>query len=322
VYSISQQNGNKAGIFIHSDGIIRPFSLRSLLQETHMQKNFRKVLPQYLVPQHAFTRLLGWMCESRWSWLKSWMINTFIRRYNVDMKAAIIENPDDYPTFNEFFTRHLKPELRPIVSGPDQIACPVDGQISQIGKIDNDTIFQAKGFDYSLNTLLGGDITRAKPFLNGNFATIYLSPKDYHRIHMPISGTLRETIHIPGSLFSVNTLTTATVPNLFARNERLVCLFDTEAGPMAVILVGAMLVGSIHTAWDNPARTKTITKKTHSNIHLDKGAELGYFQLGSTVIMLFAENKIKWEPNQIAGTDVRMGELQAIKRGRVSASAS
>ncbi len=276
-----------------------------------MQKNFLKILPQYLVPQHAFTRLLGWMCECRWIPLKNWMINTFIHKYNVNMQEAIIENPADYPNFNLFFTRHLKPGLRPIAQGQTQIACPVDGSVSQIGKIYQDAIFQAKGFHYSLLTLLGGADTYAQLFTNGNFATLYLAPKDYHRIHMPLAGSLRETLYIPGSLFSVNPITTATIPNLFARNERLICIFDTEAGPLAMILVGAMLVGSIHTTWDTSPRTPQITKKTYSDVKLNKGDELGYFQLGSTVITLFSENKIQWNAAIQAEETIKMGQLLA-----------
>lgn len=272
-----------------------------------MQK-YLKVLPQFLVPQHLYTRLMGWLCELRLRWLKNWMIRTFIRRYNVDMKAAVLENPDDFATFNEFFIRHLKPGLRPIAAGSNQIACPVDGRISQIGNINKDTLVQAKGFDFNLNTLLGGDSTCSQEFLNGKFATLYLSPRDYHRVHMPIDGTLRETIYIPGSLFSVNQVTTTVVPDLFSRNERLVCIFDTDAGPMAYILVGAMIVGSINTVWGT-ARSKTITRKSYSNIHLKKGDELGHFKLGSTVILIFGENKMQWQPDLQAEQEIKLGQL-------------
>ncbi len=271
-------------------------------------QNFLKILPQYLVPQHAFTRFFDWLCNCRWHWLKNWMINTFIRRYQVDMSAAQLENPDDYATFNLFFTRHLKPGLRPVVQGTHDIASPVDGCISQIGKIEHDSLLQAKGFYYSLNALLGGDTTRSQPFVNGNFATLYLAPKDYHSIHMPLAGTLRETIYIPGKLFSVNPFTASMVPGLFSRNERLVCIFDTQAGPMAAILVGAMIVGSIRTSWDSSPRSKTLMQKTY-NIPLNKGDELGYFQLGSTVILLFGENQMSWQPGMNAERDIVMGEL-------------
>jgi len=271
-------------------------------------KKFLKVLPQYLAPQHTLTRVLGWLCESRWSWLKNWMIQTFIRRYQVNMQDAQIENPLDYPTFNHFFIRHLKPELRPVVQGVDQIACLVDGCVSQIGKIAQDSLFQAKGFYYNLSTLLGNE-KNAMSFIDGNFATLYLAPRDYHRVHMPCSGTLRETTYIPGQLFSVNQLTTSVVPKLFTRNERLVCLFDTEQGPMAIILVGAMLVGSIHTTWDEAPCANKMVSKNHTGIHLNRGEELGYFKLGSTVIVVFGKNKVAWNENLQPETHVKMGEL-------------
>lgn len=273
-----------------------------------MQDKF-KIWRQYLVPQHAYTRLMGRLAECRWPWLKNWMINTFIRRYKVNMQEAVIENPADFPTFNQFFTRHLKPELRPIISGANQIACPVDGYTSQLGQIKRESLFQAKGHDYDLTSLLGGDKTLAEPFINGQFATLYLAPSNYHRIHMPISGSLRETIYVPGTLFSVNQLTAATVPNLFTRNERLVCLFDSEAGPMAIILVGAMIVGKIRTIWDTSPASKVLTRKTIRNVHLEKGEELGHFELGSTVIMLFGENKVSWKPDLHEEQAVKMGEL-------------
>jgi phosphatidylserine decarboxylase len=277
-----------------------------------MQK-FLSVLPQYLVPQHWYTRFFGWLAKRRASCVKNWMINTFIRRYQVDMSAAILEKPEDYPTFNSFFTRYLKPELRPIVQGSNQIACPVDGTVSQLGKIEKNLLLQAKGFYFDLMGLLGGNSETAKPFENGNFATLYLSPKDYHRIHMPLSGNLQETIYIPGKLFSVNQQTAEAVPRLFAKNERLVCLFDTEIGPMAVILVGAMIVGSMHTVWNDNPRTNIISRQTPTSIQLKRGDELGYFQLGSTVIVLFGENKMTWAPDLNAGTSVKMGQLLGTK---------
>lgn len=272
-------------------------------------RQFFKVLPQYLVPHHLYTRLLGWTARCRLSWVKRWQINTFIRRYNVNMQDAVIEDPEDYPTFNSFFTRRLKPGLRPIVQGAGEIACPVDGTISQIGEIQQDSILQAKGFNYSLASLLGGNPDVAKPFQNGQFATIYLAPRDYHRIHMPLTGSLKETIYIPGSLFSVNQLTANIVPDLFARNERLVCLFETEAGPMALILVGAMIVGSIHTVWNDNPKAKVITTHSPSGIVLERGAEMGHFQVGSTVIVLFGHQKTSWVKNVECGTPVKMGQL-------------
>jgi phosphatidylserine decarboxylase len=258
---------------------------------------------QYLIPQHALTRFAGWVAECRWPWLKNRLIYWFIKRYSVDMSAALIESPEAYSNFNSFFTRQLKPELRPIVAGNHQLASPSDSSISQIGKIHHHTLVQAKGFDFDLLSLLGGKKEIADLFYDGSFATLYLSPKDYHRVHMPFSGKLRETIYIPGQLFSVNNQTAASVPKLFARNERLVCLFDTAAGPMAVIMVGAMIVGSINTVWQN---------NTDKEVHLNKGEELGHFKLGSTVILLFAKNKIDWAPGLQKDTIVHMGQLLGI----------
>lgn len=254
---------------------------------------------QHILPQHVLSRILGWFCDSRWIALKNWMIKRFIKTYDVNMSEAIIENPENFPCFNDFFTRHLKPELRPIVQEQNQIACPVDGTVSQIGVIKKDLLFQAKNFYFNVTDLLGGSESRAQSFLDGNFATFYLAPRDYHRVHMPISGQLQEAIYIPGKLFSVNQKTTQYVPNLFARNERLVCIFKTEIGPMAIILVGAMLVASINTVW----------KKDEKNINLLRGEELGYFKLGSTVIVLFGKNQMSWTDNLKETSIVKMGQL-------------
>lgn len=267
------------------------------------------VLRQYLIPQHSYTRLMGLLAKCRIPWLKNYLIKIFIDRYQVDMSLAVIEDYKAYPTFNDFFIRHLKPALRPIVQGPNQIACPVDGTISQMGKIDRETLFQAKGFYFNLTQLLGGSEKLSREFMDGSFATIYLAPRDYHRIHMPFPGRLRETIYIPGTLFSVNQETTLAIPNLFSRNERLVCIFDTEIGPMAVILVGAMIVGNIVTAWDDRPKSATIQSKTYSDVTLLRGAELGYFNVGSTVILLFAENKASFEAALTTEETVRMGQL-------------
>ena len=271
-------------------------------------QNFLRVLPQYLVPQHMLSRVYGWLAKVRHVDAKNWMIRTFIRRYQVDMSLALLEKPEDYPTFNDFFTRKLKAELRPIANNPGQIASPVDGVISQIGSIRQETLIQAKGFDFNLTQLLGGDKQAATLFQDGHFTTIYLSPKHYHRIHMPLAGTLKKTIFIPGSLFSVNQLTASSVPNLFARNERLVCIFDTAIGPMAVILVGAMIVGSIETVWNMTPKANKITSTESPNIELQTGAELGAFKLGSTVIVLFAKNKMDWSTALQTNSEVIMGE--------------
>ncbi len=275
-----------------------------------IQDNF-KILMQYLVPQRALSWLSGVLCNCRWRWWKNWQINFLIKQYGADLQAAKLENIDDYPTFNSFFTRALKPELRPITQGNHQIACPVDGTISQIGKIEHDLLLQAKGFYFNLTALLGGSETHANTFLAGNYATIYLAPKDYHRVHMPLTGTLRETIYIPGKLFSVNQLTSQHIPQLFSRNERLVCLFDTTAGPMAIILVGAMLVSGIQIAWSTEnVYAKTIKSTRYPNpITIERGSELGHFKMGSTVIVLFSKGIAEWSSQLEPATAVKMGQL-------------
>ncbi len=268
------------------------------------------ILLQHIVPQHILSRLAGWIANSRWYWLKTKLINDFIRRYQVDLSIAKLEKVDDYPSFNSFFTRQLKPIYRPIADGSQHIACPVDGCVSQAGKINKHSLFQAKGRSFSLNDLLGGRTELAKHFHDGEFATLYLAPKDYHRVHMPLKGKLIETIYIPGKLFSVNQDTTKAVPKLFSRNERLVCIFETESGPMAVILVGAMLVSGIETVWPSNFYTKTLLQETfEKGISLEKGAELGHFKMGSTVILLFPKNTAKWVEELKEESNVKMGSL-------------
>ncbi len=263
---------------------------------------------QYLYPQHLLTYFTGWLAECRWKWFKNWAIKRLIRKYHVNMEEVLSTNLEDYPNFNSFFTRHLKPEARPIVQGDKQIACPVDGIVSQVGAINNDTLFQAKGIDYSLTALLGGFSDLAREFIDGNFVTMYLAPKDYHRVHIPLAGKLRETIYIPGDLFSVNPETVANVPNLFTRNERLVCLFDTSAGTMAVILVGAMLVGNIQTVWPMQRATRKISRIAYSNqIELTRGDELGFFKMGSTVVVLFGRNQMSWQPTFQPNSQIKFG---------------
>jgi len=267
------------------------------------------VLIQYCCPQHALTKIVQWLAECRWKWFKTWAIKRLIRKYHVNASEALSENLDDYPNFNSFFTRRLKPELRPIVQGEKQIASPADGCISQAGDIQQDTLLQAKGFYYSATSLLGGNAEIAKRFHNGKFATIYLAPKDYHRVHMPLAGKLLETTYIPGDLFSVNHRTAQAVPNLFTRNERLVCLFETAAGLMAVVLVGAMLVGHIETVWPMRHSRKTISTEQYStDIYLERGAELGLFKMGSTVIVLFGKDQVDWVSSLKENTLVKVGE--------------
>ena len=271
-----------------------------------------KVLPQYLVPQHLLSRAIGLLAESHWPPIKNGLIDFFLKRYGIDMSIAEQEDPHAFACFNDFFTRALKPGMRPIAE--QGIACPADGAISQLGPIRDDQIFQAKGHYYSLSQLLGGDESMAAQFRNGHFATVYLSPKDYHRVHMPYTGTLKKMIHVPGKLFSVNTLTAQQVPGLFARNERVVCLFETDIGPMVVILVGAMIVASIETVWEGLVTPYKPTVKHfdyqtgREEIQLPKGAEMGRFKLGSTAIILFAEAKVEWGQALSEGLGVRMGE--------------
>ncbi|WP_101675406.1 archaetidylserine decarboxylase [Alloalcanivorax mobilis] len=278
---------------------------------TLKQKLFIAV--QYLVPQHLLSRLVGWVARSEIPWLKTTFINTFIRRFGVDLSEAEIEDPDRFDHFNAFFTRALKPGARPIAEAADAIACPADGTVSQLGALRGGDLLQAKGRYYSLFELLGGDGQLAAEFANGHFATVYLSPKDYHRVHMPFTGTLRETRYVPGALFSVNQTTAENVPRLFARNERLVCVFDTEVGPMAVVLVGAMIVAGIETVFAGQVTPQphAITHTDYRNpkpITLQKGDELGRFMLGSTAIVIFAEGAARFDPALNATCPVRMGQ--------------
>lgn len=276
---------------------------------------------QHLVPHHFLSRLVGKIADCRWIWLKNLFIQKFIKAYQVDMSSAIQSDPAKYENFNAFFTRALKPEARPIVMGINEVACPVDGFVSQAGMIQEGKIFQAKKFDYSCAELLGGSEELAAQFQNGNFATLYLAPKNYHRIHMPLAGTLEQMIYVPGELFSVNNNTAENVPNLFARNERVVTVFASEAGPMAVILVGAMIVASIETVWAGtiaPSRSKQIQRWDYpaGRVVLNRGAELGLFKLGSTAIVLFGPNRVTWAPEIAPGKPVEMGKLMGYKETR------
>ena len=273
---------------------------------------------QHIVPQHLLSRGVGRLAASQNTLIKNTFIKNFAAQYDINMAEALEENPLAYASFNDFFTRALKPNARPIDNNPQAIISPADGAISQIGAISSDKIFQAKGHDYSVVTLLGGDEQRAAPFMGGQFATVYLSPKDYHRVHMPFTGKLVQTIYVAGDLFSVNTTTAENVPNLFARNERLVCIFDTELGTMAVVLVGAMIVAGIATAWGgniDPKGQKIITTNFHNKpLHLNKGDELGRFYLGSTAIVLFEQNVMQWQDGLSATNNVRMGQAMGTAR--------
>ena len=270
-------------------------------------------LPQYILPHHFLSKLMSKFTHSEIKPWKNLMINQIIKFYGVNMSEAKEQDINNFTSFNHFFTRELKSDVRPVINDENSIACPADGAVSQAGLIEKGKIFQAKGKSFSTVDLLGGDEARAKPFENGNFTTIYLSPKDYHRLHMPVTGTLTEMIHIPGRLFSVNNATANSVNGLFARNERVACLFDTEFGPMALILVGAIFVSSIETTWHGVVTPPTISSVqnwtyTENETVIAKGKEMGRFNMGSTIIVLFAKDNINWNADLIAGETVELGE--------------
>ncbi|MBQ0959637.1 phosphatidylserine decarboxylase [Ideonella sp. 4Y11] len=272
------------------------------------------VLPQYLLPKQALTQLAGAFAQHRGGALTTAVIRRFIARYGVDMAEAANPDPAAYASFNDFFTRALRDGARPLA---DQgLLCPVDGAISQFGPVQGDQVFQAKGHAYSTTALVGGDAALAAQFQDGHFATLYLSPRDYHRIHMPCAGRLRRMIHVPGDLFSVNPTTARGVPGLFARNERVVCVFDTEHGPFVLVLVGATIVGSMATVWHgvvNPPRPGAVREWTYEDqdIRLARGAEMGRFLLGSTVVMLWPKGPLRFNPAWAPGRPIRMGEPMA-----------
>jgi phosphatidylserine decarboxylase len=265
---------------------------------------------QYVLPQHALSRVILRATRVRAAWFKNWLIRGFMKLYAIDMSDAVEPNPLAYGSFNEFFTRALKSGTRNIAAGAREIACPVDGTISEAGRIEGDKLLQAKGRNYTLNELLAAQ-SWAKHFEGGSFATIYLAPFNYHRIHMPLRGELRETVYVPGRLFSVNAATAAQVPRLFARNERVLTLFDTAGGEAALILVGALNVGSMATVWAGditPAARRVVTTLAPQALTLDKGEELGRFNMGSTVILLFQAGRARWNSEMRAGTTVRLGQ--------------
>jgi len=273
------------------------------------------VFSQYLTPQLSLSRLAGRLADSTGTpALRSRFIRWFIDRYGVNMSEAENSDPDAYESFNDFFTRALKPGLRPLEGNESTLVSPVDGCVSQLGSINAGRIFQAKGQSFSLLELLGGDQQRADIFNDGEFATIYLAPGDYHRIHMPLAGQLREMVHVPGRLFSVNPATAANVPNLFARNERVVCLFDTAAGPMALVLVGAMIVGSVETPWAGVVAPGDggVSQQSYSPdqaLTFARGEEMGRFRLGSTVVMVMPKGRVQWNDAQKPGKKVTLGEV-------------
>lgn len=276
-----------------------------------------KVAFQYIMPQLYLTQLAGWFAQQKWGAVTHFVIKVFAKKYNVDMSEAKKENFSDYESFNQFFIRELKDDARKINENPTALCLPADGRVSQIGHIDDERLLQAKGHFFSLSDLLAGDEELVNTFKNGEFATIYLSPRDYHRVHMPCDATLRKMIYVPGDLFSVNPFLAEHVPNLFARNERVICVFDTAFGPMAQILVGATITASMSTVWAgviNPPRTgevKVWTYQGDNAIKLTKGQEMGAFQLGSTVINLFPANSVTLAEHLEVDVPVRMGEILA-----------
>ncbi|HBY84716.1 MAG TPA: phosphatidylserine decarboxylase, partial [Colwellia sp.] len=275
---------------------------------------------QYIMPKHAISRLVGKLAAAKMGWLTTKLISMFIKAYGINMNEAKLKNASDFDTFNNFFTRELEEGARVIDSDDSTICYPVDGAISQQGDIVDGQLIQAKGFNYSVTSLLGGDEKTAAPFQGGKFSCIYLAPKDYHRIHMPMAATLREMIYVPGELFSVNPLTARNVPDLFARNERVVAIFDTEKGELAMVLVGATIVASIETTWAGtitPPAGKDIFRWQYPKdgtdaITFNKGDEMGRFKLGSTVVSTFAPRMLDdFAPDAGPGTVTRLGDVYA-----------
>ncbi|OYT98267.1 MAG: phosphatidylserine decarboxylase [Burkholderiales bacterium PBB1] len=272
------------------------------------------VLPQYLLPQQALTALAGRIASAEAGEWTTRLIRWFVGRYGVNMAEAAEPDIAQYSSFNAFFTRALKPGARPLADAP--WVCPVDGAISQFGPLDGERLMQAKGHHYTATALVGGDATLAREFHGGHFATLYLSPRDYHRIHMPAAGRLRRMIHVPGELFSVNPTTARGVPGLFARNERVVCVFDGDTAPFVMVLVGATIVGSMATTWHgmvNPPRPGQLREWNYApgDVTLARGQEMGRFLLGSTVVMLFPPGPLSFNPGWAPGGAIRMGEVMA-----------
>jgi len=276
--------------------------------------NHLKIILLYCLPQHSLSRLIHRLTRIEFKPFKSFLINLFIRIYAVDMSLALNAKPADYKSFNAFFTRKLKKNVRNWVIDSSFILSPVDGAVSQIGNIDDGQLLQAKNKKYSIEQLLGGDITLSCNFLNGSFATLYLAPRDYHRIHMPVSGRLIKTIYVPGDLFPVNTASVENVNQLFARNERFISIFETKLGLMAQIMVGAIFVGSMETVWlgeITPTKKRELTIKEYNDqsIKLNQADEFGRFNMGSTVILLFQKDKLLWMPDIKKNNPIEVGQL-------------
>ena len=273
-----------------------------------------KVYSQYLLPKQALTAFAGWVASRQRGSVTTALIRWFVGKYQVNMAEAANPDISSYLSFNDFFTRALRPDARPLAAAT--LVCPVDGAISQFGPIEGEQIFQAKGHQYSSTALVGGDAALAAQFRGGSFATIYLSPRDYHRIHMPCDGRLLRMIDVPGDLFSVNPVTARGVPGLFARNERVVCVFDTAQGPMVLTLVGATIVGSMATVWHGVLPREGTVREWYSDsqtppVLLKKGDEMGRFLLGSTVVLLFPQGPLQFNPGWQPGGPVRLGDAMA-----------
>lgn len=277
--------------------------------------NQLKAIIQYLLPKQLLTSLFGWLAKKQLGSVTTWIIQGFIKLYKIDLSEAKLENAKDYKTFNDFFARKLKEDARPINDAVNSIVMPADGVISQFGTIQDNLLLQAKGHYYSLESLLACHSDMIKFFKHGSYVTTYLSPKNYHRFHMPCDGVLREMIYVPGSLFSVSQATTECIPNIFARNERVICLFETDLGPMAQILVGATIVGSIEVEWEGcitPPREGIMKRWVYSGeVKLAKGQDMGCFKLGSTVITLFASNTIEFDRHLKVGNTTCVGQKLA-----------
>jgi len=287
------------------------------MQNNQLQASFSdrvKTLPQYFIPQHALSNLMHGFTRLELGSTTHWLIQRFVNHYQVDMTLAQLEQASDYASFNAFFTRALKSDARPIADAT--LISPVDAEISQIGEINQQQMLQAKGYHFNIDTLLGNHAQLAKEFANGLFCTLYLSPRDYHRIHMPVTGQLTNMIYVPGRLFSVNQRTARTVPNLFARNERLICVFQTDFGKMALILVGAIFVGSIETVWTGQLTPPYLSHPRFwqytDGITLEQGSEVGRFNMGSTVIVLLEDRQqLAWLSNLDSQQKVQMGQALA-----------
>lgn len=292
-------------------------SLTAYLKPTYVQR--AKIAFQYLMPQLKLTQIAGWLAERRWGVVTHSMISLFAKHYQINLTEAEKSQASDYATFNEFFIRPLKSDARPIDDDPYSLCLVADGRVSEMGKIEENRLLQAKGHHFTLETLLANDLALAEQFKQGQFITTYLSPSDYHRVHMPCDATLRQMIYVPGELFSVNPFLAEHIPNLFARNERVICVFDTAFGPMVQILVGATITASMSTVWAgviNPPRANEVMvyhylTEGDTAIHLKKGQEMGAFRLGSTVINLFPQNTIEFTSALATGEVTRVGQVMA-----------